>query len=211
MSHRACNIYHQALYRKKLPAPGGITKFSNKAIQGNEVPPLPLLSLSTGSFSHCQNGFSSAPCLCKTSDRSKVWGRCMWSVESRSHAPTLAAREAGNLNITQSASTQTYRKGRPIPRKGFHKAAAKTQHRRGMWSVDKQPQPNWVVFIFCGSTQTLGFLPTWPIRGVNRCQYLLSLVFYLFTFIFNFPLISFILYFYPWSGNASGFKMLLVW
>lgn len=51
-----------------------------------------------------------------------------------------------------------------------------------------QPQPNWVVFIFCGSTQTLGFMPICPIRGVNRCQYLLSLAFYLFTFILSFPL-----------------------
>lgn len=71
----------------------------------------------------------------------------------------LAAREAGNLYIRQTVSTRTQSR-KAQPRKVLQTAGSQTLHRRDMWSVDKAINHNWIVFIFCGSTQTLGFLPT---------------------------------------------------
>lgn len=138
--------------------------------------------------SHWQNWWLR---LCKTSNRSKVQNSCKSLVESRLHVPTLAAREAGNLSITQTMPAPGLREwGKPNQESDLREQAAKntTEDRDVECGQNHQPQPNQVVIIFYGSTQTLGLLPTWPIRGVNCCQYLLSLGFYLCTFIFRFSL-----------------------
>lgn len=84
-------------------------------------------------------------------------------VESRLHVPTLAAREAGNLSITQTMPAPELREwGKPNQESDLREQAAKntTEDRDAEFGQNHQPQPNQVVIIFCGSTQTLGLLPT---------------------------------------------------
>ena len=84
-------------------------------------------------------------------------------VQSRLHVPILAAREAGNLSITQTMPAPGFIEwGKPNQESDLREQAAKntTENRDVECGQNHQPQPSWVVIIFCGSTQTLGLLPT---------------------------------------------------
>ena len=126
--------------------------------------------------------------LCKTNNRSKVWGSCMSLVESRSHVPHLLQ---GRLETwTSHRLCQDSEWSRPKPRKESQTMGSQKHSREGgcgMWTKPSTTTQLGSCY-FLHSTQTLGFLPTWPRRGVNYCQYLLSLGFYLFTFIFSLSL-----------------------
>lgn len=84
-------------------------------------------------------------------------------VESRLQVPTLAAREAGNLSITQTMPAPGLTEwGKANQESDLREQAAKntTENRDVECGQNHQPQPSWVVIIFCGSIQILGLLPT---------------------------------------------------
>lgn len=126
MTHRACTIFYRAFYRKNFAS----TWLDNQVQEPDQVrhrkPSTTTTVLINRKLQPLPKRLFLCPCVfakLATDPKSGTDERDWWSP---GHMPQeLAAREAGNLNIRQTASTRTHRAERPNPERWFRQQGAK--------------------------------------------------------------------------------------